>query len=234
MCGIDHRLDPNTSATSGAAKSSRSQCDAEASNFGGTKHYKYNILKSCYTIILYSLCECGDLLIHLTRCYLGLPSALCFLVLSLGQCRVNAKVRKENDRASKTHANDSSNQIARTAVDLVDLEVALGVAHTTLRRSVCGIGADSKGTYKVDSVWYKLSRLPLNSVGCQGQISLHCEAAKLVQLQQHHSYVGVGHLDRRKCTAGWENATQAKQVLSSCSAVLARARHASPQAVLPQ
>ena len=96
---------------------------------------------------------------------MGLPSA-CFLVLSLGQCRVNPKVRKEDDRASKAHPNDSSDQIARTAVDLVDLEEALGVAHTTLGCTICGVGAYGKGPHKVYCVWYELSRHPLKSARC--------------------------------------------------------------------
>lgn len=129
---------------------------------------------------------------------MGLPSALCFFILSLGQCRVNAKVCKEDNRASEAHANDSSLQVARAAVDLVDLEEALGVAHTALRCTVCGIGAYSKGTHKVDRIWHKLCRRPCNRhcARCLGKAHLHCEAAKLVQLQQHIVFVGIRHIER--------------------------------------
>ena len=131
---------------------------------------------------------------------MGLPSALCFLVLSLGQCRVNAKVCKEDNRASEAHANDSSLQIARTTIDLVDLEEALGVAHTALRCTVCSIGAYSKGTYKVNRIWHKLRRRPWDGhcTRCEGKAHLHREAAKLVQLQQHNVFLGIRHLESRK------------------------------------
>ena len=63
---------------------------------------------------------------------LQLSSAVALLIFSLGHCRVNPKVRKEYHWASKAHANNSSNQVARTAVDLIDLEVVFGVADATL------------------------------------------------------------------------------------------------------
>lgn len=85
---------------------------------------------------------------------MGMPSAVWLLASSLGQKRVNSKIRNKYNRASKAHANDSSKQIVWATVDLVDLEKSLRSAHTTLRCTICGVGAYSIGTHKVNCIWY--------------------------------------------------------------------------------